>query len=249
MVNVCYHCSLNRYCEKKNSSLIPADSSTPIDGFLDDYAFLIKGLLDYYLVCGDVAVLRWARELQHTQDRLFWDPEHHAYFYSQANAANVVVRLKDDHDGAEPCGNSVATGNLMLLHSYFNADEFRANAAKVFAYFARTSPFGFMLPEMLSAMLLHETGVCQVVVVGAASDQLVQQFLAATRSYYVPGLTLITVDPAAADECVNPAVKDYKLVDGRPAVYICHKQVCLAPITELAELRTKLNEKYRFAEV
>lgn len=142
-------------------------SSTPIDGFLDDYAFLVRGLLDFYACSGDADALQWARELQLSQDRLFWDADSAAYFYSHENAANVVVRLKDDHDGAEPCGNSVAAGNLLLLHGYFgDADGFEAKAKRVFGYFAGTSPFGFMLPEMLSAMLVQETGGCQVVVVG-----------------------------------------------------------------------------------
>lgn len=69
--------------------------SERIDGFLDDYAFLIKGLLDYYKASLDGSALRWAKELQEIQDTLFWDTEHGAYFYSKANSPNVVVRLKD----------------------------------------------------------------------------------------------------------------------------------------------------------
>lgn len=145
---------------------LPYSRGNPIAGFLDDYAFLIKGLLDYYLVTLDVEILRWARELQTTQDRLFWDVQGHGYFYSHENAANVVVRLKDDHDGAEPCGNSVATSNLLLLHGYFEDEPSRVKAAQVFEYFAQTTPFGYMLPEMMSAMLLYDVGFPVVVVVG-----------------------------------------------------------------------------------
>lgn len=78
----------------------------------------------------------------------------------------MVVRLKDDHDGAEPCGNSVATGNLLLLHGYFEDEPCRVKAAQVFEYFAATTPFGYMLPEMMSAMLLYDVGFPVVVVVG-----------------------------------------------------------------------------------
>lgn len=66
-----------------------------IDGFLDDYAFLIKGLLDYYKASLDPFALQWAKELQEVQDNLFWDDKHGAYFYSKENSPNVVVRLKD----------------------------------------------------------------------------------------------------------------------------------------------------------
>lgn len=67
----------------------------PIEGFLDDYSFLIKGLIDFYMATLDLDALKWAKDLQDTQDRLFWDNERGGYFYSQANSANVVVRLKE----------------------------------------------------------------------------------------------------------------------------------------------------------
>lgn len=127
---------------------------------------MIKGLLDYYLVSLDQDILQWARHLQTAQDRLFWDEVRHGYFYSHDNAANVVVRLKDDHDGAEPCGNSVASSNLLLLHGYFEDESLRVKAAQVFEYFDQTSPFGYMLPEMMSAMLLYDIGFPVLVVVG-----------------------------------------------------------------------------------
>lgn len=66
-----------------------------VQGFLDDYAFLVKGLLDYYVASLNVEALNWAKELQDIQDSLFWDTENGGYFYSQANAFNVIVRLKD----------------------------------------------------------------------------------------------------------------------------------------------------------
>lgn len=62
---------------------------------MDDYAFLIKGLLDYYKSSLDTGALRWAKELQETQDKLFWDEKNGAYFFSQQDAPNVIVRLKE----------------------------------------------------------------------------------------------------------------------------------------------------------
>lgn len=67
----------------------------PVYGLLDDYAFLIKGLIDYYVASLDVGILYWAKELQDIQDKLFWDKNDGSYFYSEANAPNVVVRMKE----------------------------------------------------------------------------------------------------------------------------------------------------------
>lgn len=67
----------------------------PIYGFLDDYAFLIKGLIDYYVASLDTDVLYWAKELQELQDEYFWDATNGGYFYSEAGHADVVVRMKE----------------------------------------------------------------------------------------------------------------------------------------------------------
>lgn len=68
---------------------------TPIFGFLDDYAFLIKGLIDYYVASFDVTVLYWAKELQELQDQYFWDETNGGYFYSEASQSDVIVRMKE----------------------------------------------------------------------------------------------------------------------------------------------------------
>lgn len=138
----------------------------PVPGFLDDYAFLIKGLIDYYVATLDLNALRWAKDLQDTQDRLFWDDELGGYFYSQANAPNVIIRLKDDHDGAEPCGNSVAASNLLILSSYFEHLPYIDRVVKLFEVNAGSNPFSFVLPEMFSGLLLYDTFLTMLVVVG-----------------------------------------------------------------------------------
>lgn len=74
---------------------VTSRGAKPIYGFLDDYAFLIKGLIDYYVASLDVTVLYWAKELQEIQDEHFWDPTNGGYFYSEAAQADVVVRMKE----------------------------------------------------------------------------------------------------------------------------------------------------------
>lgn len=82
------------YGEGDNNE-VTSRGSKPIYGFLDDYAFLIKGLIDYYVASMDVTILYWAKELQELQDEYFWDDRHGGYFYSEASKADVVVRMKE----------------------------------------------------------------------------------------------------------------------------------------------------------
>ncbi|KDO87364.1 hypothetical protein CISIN_1g003115mg [Citrus sinensis] len=100
-------------------------------GFLDDYAFLISGLLDLYEFGSGTKWLVWAIELQNTQDELFLDREGGGYFNTTGEDPSVLLRVKEDHDGAEPSGNSVSVINLVRLASIVagsKSDYYRQNA-------------------------------------------------------------------------------------------------------------------------
>jgi uncharacterized protein YyaL (SSP411 family) len=86
-----------------------------VPGFAEDYACLIQGLLDLYEAGFDVRWLQWAERLQAKMDALFWDAEHGGYFNTRTGDPAVILRLKDDYDGAEPAANSIAALNLHRL--------------------------------------------------------------------------------------------------------------------------------------
>ena len=70
-------------------------SPTPIEGFADDYAFLIRGLVDLYEAGLDESWLAWAEQLQEQQDALFWDTEGGAYFSSREDDKSIIIRMKE----------------------------------------------------------------------------------------------------------------------------------------------------------
>ncbi|KAL9921679.1 uncharacterized protein B0495.5 isoform 1-T1 [Glossina fuscipes fuscipes] len=213
-----------------------------IEGFLDDYAFLIRGLLDFYKTSLDGTALKWAKELQETQDSLFWDNDNGAYFYSQANSPNVVVRLKDDHDGAEPSGNSMAAYNLLLLAQYYNDENYSKRVVRMFEFFADQKPFGYVLPEMLSSMMLQDNGL-DLVAVGPKME-LTQKFAEISRKYYIPGMILAEIDPQEPEmQVYNQCILDkYKMIDAHPTAYLCHGGVCRMPITDPVKLEDELSQ-------
>ncbi len=89
------------------------DGRGTAEGFAEDYAFLAQGLLDLYEAGFEERWLAWARRLQRTMDEKFWDEAKGGYFNSQAGDAAIVLRLKEDYDGAEPAASSVAAMNLL----------------------------------------------------------------------------------------------------------------------------------------
>lgn len=149
-----------------------------------------------------------------------------------------------DHDGAEPCGNSIAARNLLLLAHYLDENSYKQRAIELLEFFADVTPFGYALPAMLSALLLHENGLDLVAVVGPDWNTT-QRFVETLRKFYIPGMILLHVDPQYPDETYNQQVLDkFKMVHGKATVYICHERVCCMPITDPVQLEQNLKDKF-----
>src|SRR5262249_52926572 len=91
------------------------DGDAAIEGYAEDYAFLIAGLLELFQADPRPAWLEWAIALQRRQDELFWDEADGGWFSTSGQDASVLVRLKEEYDGAEPTASSVSLGNLLIL--------------------------------------------------------------------------------------------------------------------------------------
>ena len=99
-----YHChqwlgqwgyGIQQWSPCADTLTLSCDSSKPIDGFVDDYAFVIRGLLDLYEASLDERWLKWCHSLQTRQDQLFWDEEGGGYYSSQDGDASIVLRMKE----------------------------------------------------------------------------------------------------------------------------------------------------------
>src|SRR5207247_6567387 len=124
--------------DSKTGELIRSCRQGPsaIRGFADDYAFLIQGLLDLYEASFDIQWLQWATEFQAKQDDLFWDERAGAYYSTRARDERMLLRLKDDYDGAESSPNSISALNLLRLAQIRDDPKLRQQAARIFAVFS-----------------------------------------------------------------------------------------------------------------
>lgn len=133
------------------------DNHAAIDATLEDYAYLIEGLLELYDASKDQNWLSFAQELQAVQDLAFWDVKNSGYIYSRAK--DLIVTKKDFMDSATPSGNSVALSNLIRLASHApNSDYFqkieKLSAAILEA--AQKYPAGFC--KALRSLYILESG-------------------------------------------------------------------------------------------
>jgi uncharacterized protein YyaL (SSP411 family) len=222
------------------------DGHAEVDGFLEDYAYLVQGLLDLYEATLDHRWLAWAVDLQATQDARFWDAKAGGYFSTAEGDASLLVRMKDEQDGAEPSGNSVAAMNLLRLARMIDDAALAGRAKQTLAAFAgraRQSPRA--LPYLLAAGGLALAEPRQVVIAGDPKSPEAKALLAEVHRRYQPNRVVLGADGGPGQAWLaarSAAVKDMKPINGRPAAYVCEGYVCQQPTADPAELGRQLEK-------
>ncbi|HSI04953.1 MAG: thioredoxin domain-containing protein [Myxococcota bacterium] len=192
---------------------------------LDDYTFVIQGLLELFEATGEVEWLDFARGLQGQLDQQFWDAEGGGYFLSAADAEVLIRRDKPDYDGAEPSGNSVGCRNLLRLHQLTDDESYHVRAKALLSAFAfQLRRAAFAVPAMLAALDWFHGEPLQIVVAGVERGPMLD-FL---RGRFLPlGVRVIAgPDLAPAKLALLEGRTEFK----QQAVgYVCHRGVCELP--------------------
>ena len=206
-----------------------------IEGYAEDYAFLIFGILELFQASGDPGWLTWARELQSRQDELFWDDESGGWFSTTGNDPSVLVRMKEDYDGAEPSPTSVSAMNLLTLAHLTGERSYTDRASKAIASFGgRLEEMGRAVPFMAAALSMSMAEGEQIVIIGPPDSAETSALWIAAHKRYRPFAVITRVDPAdqAAMAKHMPWIADMKMIDGKPTAYVCRGFACDAPSTD-----------------
>src|SRR5947207_3285871 len=220
------------------------DGRGEVEGFADDYAFVIQGLLDLYEASFDPGWLKFALELQGQMDALFWDNESGGYFTVTGHDSNILLRLKEDNDSAEPAASSVTALNLARLAAIRNDGELLGRAKKTVSAFARQlAHFPSALPQMLVAFDFLEDSPRQIVIAGDFGSPDTKALLAELHRHFLPNKVLLWADGAEGQRYLgekNEAIRAMSMVGGKPAAYVCENFACKAPVTDVDEFRDLL---------
>ncbi len=212
------------------------DGRSAIEGFADDYAFVIQGLLDLYEASFNVTWLKFARELQITQDRLFFDDEKGGYFSGTGNDPSILLRMKEDNDGAEPAASSVAALNLLRLAQIFSEDAARERAEKTIAAFGGTiSRIPSAMPQMLVALDYCLTKPRQIVIAGERERDDTRALLREVQKHFVPNKIVLLADMEGGGAFLAESlegVQEMNPLAGKAAAYVCENFTCKAPVTD-----------------
>ena len=220
------------------------EGRSAVEGFADDYAFVVQGLLDLYEASFDITWLKFAVELQATQDRLFFDAENGGYFSGTGNDPSILLRMKEDNDGAEPAASSIAALNLLRLAQILSDKAMRARAEKTIAAFGATiSRIPSAMPQMLVALDYSRGKPRQIVIAGERGAEDTRSLLRAVHARYLPNKILLMADGGEGGAFLaekSEALRDMKPLGGEATAFVCEDFSCQAPVTDAAALRDLL---------
>ncbi len=219
------------------------DGQAKLLGYLDDYAFLVAGLLDLFEATFEPELLERSKALARTMTEEFWDDENGGFFYTGKSHEQLISRTKPGFDSSIPSGNSVAVMGLLRLHHYTGDSDLLDRAEKTLRlhYDAMAKePFG--LSNMLGALDYHLSRPAEIVLVADRDDAAAGALAEEIRHSYLPNKTFQWVAPDARLEEISPLLEGKTQVGGRPTVYVCRNFTCAPPVTDWEGLKPLLEE-------
>ncbi len=213
-----------------------------INAMIDDYAFLIRGMIELYMATFDADHLEKAISLTDEALRLFWDDEKGGFYFTSTEAERLISRRKELYDSAIPSGNSFMQYNLRMLHLLTGGGKYLKLAEEQVKYFSGTilqAPGAFTF--FLAGLEFAFGSSREIVLCGNPDDETLRKMLDIINSNYLPGTVVINKpdDDSKITE-LAPFTKEQKQIDGKPTVYICTNFACSAPLTDPAELLSSL---------
>ena len=219
------------------------DGEAAIAGFLDDYAFFATALFDLYETTFDLQYLESAFAIAEKMKALFEDSEVGGFYSSAASDAELVLRLKDDYDGAEPSGNSAAAGLFHRLAHLSGRADFLASAEKTLAAIGgRFSGSPAAIPQMLAVQMCAAGTPKQIVIAGRRDDALTAQMVREVHGRFLPGRLILLLEGQDARRLArwSPAVAGMDERNATATAYVCENFICRRPVNSLDGLRELL---------
>lgn len=211
-----------------------------ISANLDDYSFMIWGLLELYEACFEIKYLEYAKKLADSVISKFWDKEHKSGFYfTSADETELISRPKEFYDGAVPSGNSVMLMNLIKLNKLTAINDYQDyvnHLISIYKTLVEETTGGYS--HFLSGLEYYFSESIEMLVVGELENEKTRNILKAVNSVYYPNkiTLLITDENKNAISKIAPFTKEYSELNDKTAVYICKNYECSMPTSNVDEI-------------
>ena len=216
-----------------------------IPGYLDDYAYLVWGLIDLYEATFEVKYLKTAVELNKLMIDDFQDEKGGGFFFSGKRNEQLIAQTKEIYDGATPSGNSVALMNMLRLSRMtgnLDLTNISGQIMKTFAETVNNYPSGYA--QFLCALDLALGPTKEIVIAGEPGSEDTKQILKEIGRRFLPGkVVILHPEKDKSIEEIIGFVKDQKTIDGKATAYICENYACKAPANDMNQIKKLLDER------
>jgi len=220
---------------------------TGVEANLDDYAFLVWGLIELYGATFDASHLESALELAGDMIRHFWDEDGGGFYLGPDDGESLLVRRKEIYDGAIPSGNSVAMLNLLRLGRMTANSDLEEKAARIGRAFARSVNQSPAAHNQLMIALDFGVGPChEVVIAGNAQAQDTKAMVEALRTRFLPN-KIVLLNPSEQE---SPGIarlaeftKNQSSIGGKATAYVCQNHNCKLPTTDINKMLELLDAR------
>ena len=216
------------------------DGQAGVQANLDDYAFLVWGLVELYEAVFAVKYLRVAVELTEDMLRHFWDGDTGGLYLTPEDGESLLVRKKEIHDGAIPSGNSVAMLNLLRLGRMTATPDWEEKAAAVGRAFSQSVKQSLSAHSQLMVALDFGVGPSyEVVIAGNAQAEDTSTMVKALRTRFLPNkVVLLNPDEQDSPEMSQLAAftRNQTSIEGKATAYVCLNYNCKSPTTDVNKM-------------
>jgi uncharacterized protein YyaL (SSP411 family) len=236
---------INKMCKKKRLMHRFREGESAITGNIDDYAFMIYGLLELFEASFNADYLKSALSLNKTLLNHFWDFETGGFYFTPDDGEELLIRKKEIYDGAVPSGNSIMMLNLLKLAQLTENEEFKKRAEELERALSETIqkiPTGFA--GFLCALDFKIGPSYEIVIAGEKGEHETDNFIDVLRQNFIPNRTLVLrEDNEKTPELIKviPSLKTKKMENNRATAYICLEGTCKAPTSDLNTYLKLLN--------
>lgn len=213
------------------------DGEAALPAHLDDYTFLIWGLLELYETTFEARYLQSALDLNKRVIEYFWDEEDGGFYLTADDSETLLVRPKEVYDGAVPSGNSVAMLNLLRLSSITGDADLEEKAAQIgrtFSQRVKSAPAAYT--QLMVALDFAIGPSYELILSGDSKADDTKVMLKALRQQFVPN-KVVVLHPTEQDspdiDMLLEFLKDYPSIDGKATAYICLDYACKLPTTDV----------------
>jgi uncharacterized protein len=202
------------------------NGNATIPAFLDDYAFMISALVDYYQVSFEENYLQKANDLEQYTQQHFFDKTSGMFFYTDDQHSNLIARKMEISDNVIPSSNSEMAKNLLILGLYFENKNYEDQSMQLVKNVMDDvkKNLGFY-SNWAQVMASQIKSPYEIAIAGSRWKEKLSEF----HQHYMPN----TIYLGGNNEGSLTLLQN-KIVEGKTMIYVCENKTCQRPVEEVA---------------